>query len=61
VICRWRHPSGLILDAMPSEPGILGFANRWQAAANSTRPSPRTAIGRKHPRRLPALPPRHQA
>jgi len=33
VICRWRHPSGLILDAMPSEPGILGFANRWQGAA----------------------------
>lgn len=33
VICRWRHPDGLILDAMPSEPGILGFENRWQGAA----------------------------
>jgi len=33
VICRWRHPDGLILDAMPADPGILGFANRWQAAA----------------------------
>jgi hypothetical protein len=33
VICRWRHPTGLILDAMPSEPGILGFDNRWQGAA----------------------------
>jgi len=33
VICRWRHRSGLILDAMPSEPGILGFENRWQGAA----------------------------
>jgi hypothetical protein len=33
VICRWRHPSGLILDAMPSQPGILGFENRWQGAA----------------------------
>ena len=32
VICRWRHPGGLILDAMPSEPGILGFDNRWQRA-----------------------------
>jgi hypothetical protein len=31
VICRWRHLSGLILDAMPSEPGILGFANRGRA------------------------------
>lgn len=34
VICRWHHrDSGLILDAMPSDPGILGFSNRWQAAA----------------------------
>jgi hypothetical protein len=33
VICRWCHPGGLILDAMPSEPGILGFDNRWQSAA----------------------------
>lgn len=33
VICRWRHSGGLILDAMPSEPGILGFDNRWQGAA----------------------------
>jgi len=33
VICRWRHPGGLLLDAMPSDPSILGFANQWQAAA----------------------------
>lgn len=34
IICRWRHPpTGLILDAMPADPAILGFANRWQAAA----------------------------
>jgi len=32
VICRWRHRGGLILDAMPSDPSILGFANRWQGA-----------------------------
>ena len=32
VICRWRH-STLILDAMPSKPGFLGFENRWQAAS----------------------------
>lgn len=33
VICRWRHDAGdLILDAMPSEAGILGFENRWQGA-----------------------------
>jgi hypothetical protein len=34
VICRKRHrESGLILDVMPSEARILGFANRWQGAA----------------------------
>lgn len=34
IICRWRHrENGLILDAMPTNPAILGFANRWQAAA----------------------------
>ncbi len=34
VICRWRHKTfDLLLDAMPSNPRILGFSNRWQAAA----------------------------
>jgi hypothetical protein len=34
IICRWLHrDNGLILDAMPSKPDILGFANHWQAAA----------------------------
>ncbi len=34
VICRWRHrDSDLILDAMPANPAILGFENRWQALA----------------------------
>ena len=33
VIGRWGHPSGLTLDAMPPQPGILGFENRWQGAA----------------------------
>jgi len=34
VICRWRHAAtGLILDAMPANANILGFENRWQAAA----------------------------
>jgi hypothetical protein len=34
VICRWRHrDSGLILDAMPADPEILGFDNRWQGAS----------------------------
>jgi Nucleotidyl transferase AbiEii toxin, Type IV TA system len=34
VICRWRHArSGLLLDAMPVDPAILGLANGWHAAA----------------------------
>jgi hypothetical protein len=34
IICRWRHrETSLILDAMPADPAILGFENRWQAAA----------------------------
>lgn len=34
VICRWRQKqSGLIIDAMPVDASILGFTNRWQAAA----------------------------
>ncbi|MEA2128976.1 MAG: hypothetical protein QOJ85_1867 [Solirubrobacteraceae bacterium] len=34
VICRWLHADGgLILDAMPTDASMLGFTNRWQAAA----------------------------
>ena len=33
VICRFRRPSGLILDVMPTDPSILGFENRWQREA----------------------------
>ena len=33
IICRWRHGDDLILDAMPTDASILGFENRWQAAA----------------------------
>lgn len=34
VICRWNHrDSGLILDAMPADAGILGFENEWQKKA----------------------------
>jgi predicted nucleotidyltransferase len=28
VICRWRYQD-LEVDLMPSDPGVLGFANRW--------------------------------
>jgi predicted nucleotidyltransferase len=34
VICRWIHrDSGLIVDAMPADPAVLGFSNRWQREA----------------------------
>ncbi|WP_161813014.1 hypothetical protein [Steroidobacter agaridevorans] len=33
-ICRWRY-RGLEVDVMPSDPGILGFANRWYPLAVS--------------------------
>jgi hypothetical protein len=37
VICHWRHDrTDLILDAMPSKAGILGFDNRWQGAGRRT-------------------------
>lgn len=32
VICRWRH-GPVILDVMPTNPDILGFANRWYSGA----------------------------
>ena len=35
VICRWRHARfDLMLDAMPTDPAILGFSNRWLARAS---------------------------
>ena len=36
VICRWRHPSGLTLDVMPTDQQILGFSNRWYGRAIET-------------------------
>jgi hypothetical protein len=37
VICRWRSSEpDLVLDVMPTDPGILGFSNPWYAEAIST-------------------------
>jgi hypothetical protein len=33
VICRWIHDTGLVLDAMPADAALLGFASRWQKEA----------------------------
>jgi hypothetical protein len=46
VICRW-HYQGLEVDLMPSDPAILGFANRWyplviETAQTVTLPSGKT-------------------
>ena len=61
VICRWRHPGGLILDAMPSDPSILGFANQWQAAAIPHAIRRELPSGNRNPRGFPAVSARHQA
>lgn len=57
VICRWQinegEADGLILDAMPSDPSLLGFSNVWQAKGLEA------AYGRALPsgRRIRAIPP----
>jgi hypothetical protein len=33
VICRYRHPCGLVLDVMPVDSRVVGFGNRWYADA----------------------------
>ena len=43
-LCRWRH-EGLILDVMPLDEKILGFANRWYPDALSTAVPVRLASG----------------
>jgi hypothetical protein len=44
VICRWCHAeTGLILDVMPDDEGILGFSNPWYEHAI------RTAVERELP------------
>lgn len=37
-ICRWRYRQ-LEVDVMPTDPGILGFANRWYPLAVSSATS----------------------
>lgn len=36
VICRWRHPDGLVVDLMPLAREVLGFSNRWYEHAVAT-------------------------
>ena len=44
-ICRWVG-SGITLDLMPSEPGVLSFHNRWYPLAVETAQSVRLPSGR---------------
>jgi hypothetical protein len=32
-VCRWKTPSGLLVDVMPATPETLGFSNRWYSLA----------------------------
>ena len=34
-ICRWRY-RGIVVDLMPTDPNVLGFANRWYRLAVET-------------------------
>jgi len=36
-ICRWITSDKMVLDIMPSEEGVLGFANRWYGEVLSQR------------------------
>ena len=44
-ICRWIG-AGITLDLMPSEPGVLGFHNRWYPLAVETARSIQLPSGR---------------
>jgi hypothetical protein len=56
VICRWRHhASPLILDVMPSDPEILGFASRWYGMVVLEPQSHRLPSGRSVAVISPAL------
>jgi hypothetical protein len=43
-ICRWRY-HGVVVDIMPTDPVILGFANRWYAEAMRYRYKVEVAAG----------------
>ena len=47
-ICRWVW-NGVMLDLMPSEPGILGFHNRWYPLAVKTATRVRLPDGMEIP------------
>jgi hypothetical protein len=44
-ICRWRLRDGIKLDLMPTDPRVLGFANRWFPEAFETAQPHRLTTG----------------
>lgn len=59
VICRWVAEDAdgreLIIDAMPADPRLLGFENRWQAEGLAAAPDLTLPSGRQ----IRAIPPAH--
>ncbi|HEY2054510.1 MAG TPA: hypothetical protein VGH14_11300 [Solirubrobacterales bacterium] len=46
VLCRWRSSEPpLVLDVMPTDPGILGFSNPWYGEAISSAASTELSSG----------------
>jgi hypothetical protein len=47
VMCRWRHRGGTVLDVMPTDDQVLGFANRWYPEAFATAVEVQLPDGRR--------------
>jgi hypothetical protein len=55
LLCRWRHRSGVDVDVMPTDPNVLGFANRWYPSALAAATPVRLPSGAE----IRAVPPPH--
>jgi hypothetical protein len=59
-LCRWLH-SGIKVDVMPLDEGVLGFSNRWYESAIATAQFHELEDGPSHSRRYRSLFLCHQA
>ena len=46
-ICRYRSPRGTVVDLMPQDPAVLGFAGEWYAMAVATAERRALVTGRE--------------
>lgn len=46
-ICRYRSPSGTLVDLMTEDPEVLGFAGRWYPSAVATSERRQLVTGRR--------------